>query len=356
MVSVAKLGTSTVKANLSMIKNAEERVALVEKIYILYPRLKEIVARMTYCQEYSKCASEPICFFISGPSGVGKTKLIQHYADLYGRRADDEKSVVPVLTCTTPVPATVTNLVTALLHQVGDRMSMRGSIAGRTLRLYELLKRCNVELLILDEFQHFIDRESLRVLVTVSDWLKNFISETGLPMVLVGLPYAERVLEANVQLARRFSSRTALEPFSCKTQEKWDEFRTFLSMVDAMLPLQEKSHLADEWIACRLFYASGGLASSVMRLVKRAAVRAIETSADSVSLEALSEAYREELQPNHPKRVDPFRIDNVAGDLELMEEEILKRSNLSAAVGARQTMAGKRKKEKVGEILNLGRD
>ncbi len=52
-------------------------------------------------------------------------------------------------------------------------------------------------MLILDEFQHFIDRDSAKVLKTVSDWLKTLILDTNLPIILIGLPEAEQILQLN---------------------------------------------------------------------------------------------------------------------------------------------------------------
>jgi len=42
-------------------------------------------------------------------------------------------------------------------------------------------------LLILDEVQHFRDRDSRRVLENARNWLKTLIKETGVACVLVGL-------------------------------------------------------------------------------------------------------------------------------------------------------------------------
>ena len=70
-------------------------------------------------------------------------------------------------------------------------------------------------MLILDEFQHFIDRDSAKVLKTVSDWLKTLILDTNLPIILIGLPEAEQILQLNChsQLSRRFANRCYLGPF-----------------------------------------------------------------------------------------------------------------------------------------------
>ena len=82
-------------------------------------------------------------------------------------------------------------------------------------RLIKLLKACQVELVILDDFHHLIDTETDRVLAKVSDWLKVLIKETGIPFLVVGMEgKVERILRANAQLSRLFAARETLLPFA----------------------------------------------------------------------------------------------------------------------------------------------
>jgi len=283
-----------------------ERIGLVERIYVVYPRLQAIVNRITERHELSKLSGEPTGFFVTGPPGVGKTTLLRHYLGLHPRSRNEEGLRVPVLTCTTPRPATAKSLAGMLLHNLGDPAATRGTTIGQTIRLYKLMEKCQVEFLILDEFQHFIDMESQRILLNVSDWLKNLLDETHLPMLLMGLPHSDDVLAANPQLERRFSSRQRLEPFGCKTAGEWNEFRSLLARVDELLPLNQSSHLADESMAMRLFYASRGVISSVMKIVRRATLLAIKGMKESLSMELLSLAYKEELEGKSRARSNPF--------------------------------------------------
>jgi Cdc6-like AAA superfamily ATPase len=150
---------------------------------------------------------------ITGESGVGKTTLCKKYVERYPRIDLTEKTKVPVLLARIPFPATPKNLVTVLLAELGDPLSDKGTTFSKTKRLFKLLKECEVELIILDEFQHFIDRDSDKVLNTISDWLKQLINESKLPIVLVGLSESIKILEANSQLRRRFAMSDELTNF-----------------------------------------------------------------------------------------------------------------------------------------------
>lgn len=236
----------------------DKRLLMTEQIYISYPRLEELLGKVARCHQLSKYAAEPECLFIKGPTGTGKTTLYRRYEHKHPRVETDDGTVVPVLSATIPVPATVKSLVTKLLVNLGDPAAQRGTTDSRTLRLHTLMKNCGVELIILDEFQHFIDRDSQRVLQNVSDWLKNLLNETNVPMILIGMPHADQVLEANPQLRRRFCARESLEPFGWEPIARRHDFRRFLKVLDSKLPFAESSHLADHAMALRFYYASDG--------------------------------------------------------------------------------------------------
>ena len=113
-------------------------------------------------------------------------------------------------------------------------------------RAYDLLAACKVELIVLDEFHHFIDRESQRVLRNVCDWLKNLILNTRIPVVLFGLPESKRILKVdNSQLSRRFTYRHELIPFPY-SESGMELFRQFLSNIEGQLPLEANSGLAEK--------------------------------------------------------------------------------------------------------------
>lgn len=128
------------------------------------------------------------------------------------------------------MPATCKSLANALLTAIGDPAAEKGTLISQTNRLTKYFQACSVELLILDEFQHFQDRDSKKVLKTVSDWLKLLMDRTRVPIVLAGLPYSHTILDeiGNEQLQRRFATRIELEPFAYETSAERQNFRRFL--------------------------------------------------------------------------------------------------------------------------------
>jgi hypothetical protein len=198
---------------------------------------------------------------------------------------------------------------------LGDGAAERGTSVTQTLRIINRVDDCGVEIIILDEFQHFIDSDSNAVLVNVSNWLKDLINETRKPVVLVGMPHSEVVLRANPQLERRFSMRESLEPFGWNTSAKRDEFKSFLKHLDRHLPLPKRSNLSDHETAFRIYCATNGFIGYVMKLVRRAAIMAIDRAADCLGIELLAESYDERLAAGASGRVNPFRAE--LGDLKI---------------------------------------
>ena len=283
-----------------------ERIKLAEKIYINYPRLDEMIKKIEHCHQHSKIAAEPECLLITGETGAGKTTLYKRYEQRFPRYEDEDGITIPVLSTTIPVPATVKSLATRLLTAMGDPMADGGTVVSKTIRLQKLVEECGVELIIIDEFQHFIDRDSLKVLQTVSDWLKDLINGTRKPVVLIGMPSSVEVLQANRQLSRRFAVRESLELFGWSTPQEKKDFRKFLKALDGMLPLMERAQLADPDIAGLIHCATKGNIASVMTLIRRGVALALESSLEKLTSEVLAQAYEQRLAAVNLAVPNPF--------------------------------------------------
>ncbi|MFZ0748012.1 MAG: TniB family NTP-binding protein, partial [Pyrinomonadaceae bacterium] len=121
-----------------------ERLVLIEKVFVRYPRLKKLNAKIDFCRDFSKISAEPECMLITGTKGAGKTTLIDWYASGFPVRESMEKRIIPVLVVTVPSPATVKGLGSAMLDAIGDPAADKGAVSSITLRMRKYIKDCEV--------------------------------------------------------------------------------------------------------------------------------------------------------------------------------------------------------------------
>ena len=281
----------------------KEKIIAANQIYVEYSLFNEILDDIEECHYSPEVNGDdgPDCLLLMGETGAGKTTIHRTYAQDYPRRETDEGTIVPIVYTPIPVPATVKGLVTAILRKLGDPLYYKGATRDQTYRAYDLLVNCKVELIVLDEFHHFIDPESEKILETVCNWLKNLIIETKIPVVLLGLPKCKRILEyiedddQLKQLSRRFRYRYELIPFPYN-ELGIKLFRQFLSDIEEELPLPEKSGLAEKSLAERIYYATDGTIAHVMTLIRKGATLAIRQDLDCLNLEILNVVYQKHLK------------------------------------------------------------
>ncbi len=288
-----------------------ERRRYVERIRIFYPRWHAITNEISRCHQLFPLAAEPECLLLVGPPGAGKTTLLASYAQQFPAVFTESATLRPVVMATTPSRANVNNLETALLTALGDPAADRGSIGSRELRLIRYFKEiCRVELLILDDLQHFWDRGSKTILLDASNWLKTFIKETKVSCVLVGLPgEAEAVVNTNSQLAGLFGDPYRLNPFEWDEADPAstrDEFCTFLAELEDRLPLKKPSHLASYETALRCYAACDGILRYLMALIRRATYLALEREQEYLDHNLLSEAFKGRLAGERRGIPNPF--------------------------------------------------
>ena len=287
----------------------KDKVRRTENMVIESPQFRQIIGKIAECHERSKYTSEPRCLLIIGETGRGKTTIAKYYEKNFPRTVNHDGTIIPVLRSSVSAPATIKGMASRLLMDLGDPLPERGSIPSLTMRLCRLIKQCRVELIILDEFQHLVDEDRKKVLQSSADWLKHILNETGVPIILMGMPWSVNILRANNQLQRRFSSINELKDFGWSTAKEQQDFTNFLIVLETALPLPNPSNLFSGQMALRLFCATRGIISNVMKLISKAAEKAFAKGFESITIDLLALAYNEELALASPGSINPFFAD-----------------------------------------------
>lgn len=243
---------------------------------------------------------------IKAPSGAGKSTLGRAYHASFPRRHEAERTYVPVLLVTVPSSPTARSLAGAILEALGFKKLHRGSAPEKTAVIHDLFLKCGVEMVILDEAQHLFYPPTVAAFRDLTDWLKNFLEESKVCLVACGLPAAERVVDSNEQLRRRFSERLSLTPFSLEDEDDFREFRGILKTFEAKLPLPVDVPLYEANLARRLHAASYGLLDYVVKTLEGAVFAATAAGQEKIDLAALAAGFRDRVWRDVPDRLNPF--------------------------------------------------
>jgi len=262
----------------------------------------------------NKISPEPECLLLLGLPGVGKTKITQDYEAQFAAQRSGKITSRPVLRISVGTPAHESDLATNILRTFGDPRAQRDSTGARTQRAIGFMQDFQVEMIIFDDIQHFVDRRDSNALPAVSNWLKILIKDTNVACVLVGLQdQAERVVTGNIQLAALFGASCIVEPFQWAYLDsdikKVTDFQKFLRKLEGLLPFNEPSGLFERELAWRCFVASDGILRPLMKLIRRASYLALIQRRESLTQELLATAFQEELSLLQAGLPNPFQGD-----------------------------------------------
>jgi DNA transposition AAA+ family ATPase len=108
-------------------------------------------------------------------TGSGKTTVLEYYASKFPPVRTATGMKIPVVRVTTPAAPSVKMLAETILLAMGDPAAASGNTTVKTNRIVHLFKSCGVELLMIDEFQHFVDGRRMAECRKVTDWVKTLI-------------------------------------------------------------------------------------------------------------------------------------------------------------------------------------
>lgn len=249
------------------------------------------------------------CAAIVGQSGSGKSELIRRYCEYFPVEERDGFDKMPVLVVQTPAKPTLKNLSEAFIRAFGIPTVLHATETRITTRILQLLDDHEVQLIAIDEFQHFVDH-SPAATKEVTDWIKALGTACGRPIVVLGLPRCLQIIRRNVQMRRRFSRILTVTPFSADSAEAWQEFRAVLRDLHRRTPVKALP-FHEPGTAKRFLAASEGLMDYLIRIIETAVEIAV-AKRKPVDLLTLAAAFESEIWPGCPKKLNPFLAE---GDL-----------------------------------------
>lgn len=264
-------------------------------------------SKVEQCFEFSEDEPEPVCLALVGESRTGKSRVIEEFASLHPTVRGPEGLTIPILRVKTPPKPSVKNLAEELLKVLGDPKSGTGTEHWKTRRVHTLMKSTGVRMLVIDEFQHFYDRGTHKVMHYVADWLKVLVDEAKIAVVVVGLPTCLSVLHQNEQLAGRFLAPVQLPRFDWQDDELREEFLAIVAAFEeSMGQYFNVPKLTSDELAFRMFVGTGGLIGYMTKFLRQAVWNAVGKKSKSISLEDLAVAHTEAVWKQREQALIPF--------------------------------------------------
>lgn len=225
------------------------------------------------------------------PSGAGKSTcarlLASHVAGQHGR----DPAMKPVLHVTLSTTGTPKSLASSILAALGDNYSTRGEAELLLRRVRQGLKEFEVELLIIDELNHFRQKH---LATDAANTIKNILTLGWVPIVLMGTTDAQSLFTDNRELKMRCAPQVVLAPYDHGNTADlaiWTEFlrRLDTRMVEDRI-LSVHSGLAEPTLAKDLCEASNGLIGELHNIILAALEPVLMAGESHISYERLSDA------------------------------------------------------------------
>jgi len=213
---------------------------------------------------------------VVGESRTGKTMSCNAYRLRHRPTQEAGKPpVVPVVYIQPPQECTARELFRTIIEHLKYKM-VKGTVGEIRSRTLEVLKRCGVEMLIIDE----ADRLKPKTFADVRD----IFDQLAISVVLVGTDRLDTVIKRDEQVYNRFRASYRFGKLSGK------EFQQTVDLWEKkVLKLPVASNLSSKSTLKILGEATGGYIGLLDMILREAAIRALEKGVGKIDKETLQE-------------------------------------------------------------------
>ncbi|WP_417315946.1 TniB family NTP-binding protein [Cycloclasticus pugetii] len=250
---------------------------------------------------------ERLISLVLGPPRSGKTDICNMLVQDLKPAPQEGARSVPVIRVVTPVRPTKKTMAEAIVGALDTRTFGRQTADQLTARAKFLLNAVGTRVILFDEVQHIVERNSAKSWYEVADWLKTLSDDLNLTLILFGLPSARQIIEVNNQLRDRSDSPYLLYPYNWNRQEDVTEFcrcllaaRQYLGDLGWSVP-----DFTDLGLVRRFYASSSGRYGMVVKLLDTS--MHVARRSKIMSLNVFHEAHRLSIysQPDVPNPFDP---------------------------------------------------
>jgi hypothetical protein len=217
-----------------------------------------------------------------GDTNNGKTLLLQQFYERH--QPNDNKNgdaiILPVLLVEVPPVPDESSLYSAILEAMSAPHKKREHPDQKRFQVISIASSIGLRLLILDEIHNMLAGN-----ITKQSGFRNAIKYLGnklkIPIVAAGVQEAFQAIRSDDQLSNRFA------PVRLPRWEIDKDYVRLLSSFERVLPLWLPSNLKEASLARKIFGLSEGLIGEMSDLLEKAAIKAIETEREKISVKLL---------------------------------------------------------------------
>ena len=203
-----------------------------------------------------------------GPTRLGKTEVIRRLI----KNSGPAHSLLPMdnfVQASLPAQVSSREIYATMLSSMGLKSRPGDNTASIRNRLFRAIEQSGIRVIAIDECNHVVERGSNLSARAAADHFKAVVDETGVNLVLLGLPRFQKIIDNNEQLRDRASATILFKPYDWQKDGDRDAFS---GTVDAVLTGLEASGVNTDLefvdLVRRLYGASGGRIPMMMRMMK----------------------------------------------------------------------------------------
>ncbi|WP_340116184.1 TniB family NTP-binding protein [Pelagibius sp. 7325] len=266
------------------------RLDALRAIRVEFGFVKAALKRLSTLHASAPRPREGHVFTIVGESRSGKTTILDLHEEKFASPGPRPRRVARL---TLLSKCNERTLAASVLEAMGDPAASTNSRVQSLTRIPMVSKTMGVEMIIIDEAQHLVNRRNKEINYDAADAIKVLADLVGIPIVLAGTEDLDRLIAANLQLEGRLRGRIAIAPFDVSSDDSFKELRCFLRYYDLEMPFPMTGGLHEPHLARAIHSATSGLIGLITRLLQRSGELAIDDGRPFIDLYHLGCAWEE---------------------------------------------------------------
>ena len=288
----------------------EERIKYInEEYWIDYPIAQNILEKMEDIYNFGYGKTRYISILLVGGSNNGKTSLLKQFLEKHppydynidGEQPDwvtdeffDKYTGIgrPVLYVISPTEPSESRLYSIILEQLNIPYKTRDSLDVKAKLVEYYLKALSVRVLVIDEIHNILNGSPARQKQIMSA-IRDLSSKLTMPVILAGVKEALRAVNTEDQISSRYRPEYL-------TKWKMDkDYISLLATTISKLPLKKQSTIINKEDAQEILELCNGYIGEIVNLIKAAAVYAIKTGSERVTIKEIKECGFNTIQNIH---------------------------------------------------------